>query len=95
MKTAIETVKVEMEIPKDVLFAARIDEEKASLELKRQLALYLFEKEVLSFGKSSELAEMSQWDFMDLLGNKGRYFRPLCPNISENVGLSPFLERMA
>jgi len=71
MKTEIETVKVEMEIPRDVLFAARIDEKKASLELKRHLALYLFEKEVLSFGKSSELAEMSQWDFMDLLGNKG------------------------
>jgi len=67
----MDTVRVEMEIPRDVLFAARIDEEKASLELKRQLALYLFEKGVISFGKASELAEMSQWDFMDLSGSKG------------------------
>lgn len=67
----METVKVEMEIPKDILFAAGIEEERVSLELKKQIALYLFEKGVLSFGKASELVGMSQWDFMDLLGSKG------------------------
>lgn len=71
MEIAMETVKIEMEIPRDVLFAARINEEEASLELKKELALYLFEKGVLSFGKASELAGMSQWDFMDLSGSKG------------------------
>ncbi|MEW6007356.1 MAG: UPF0175 family protein [bacterium] len=60
-----------MEIPRDVLFAAGIEEERVSLELKKQLAVHLFENELLSLGKASEFAEMSRWDFMDLLGSKG------------------------
>jgi predicted HTH domain antitoxin len=69
MKTIMETVKVEMEIPRDVLFAARIDEEKASLELKKQLAVHLFEMELISLGKAAEFAGIPRWDFMNLLGN--------------------------
>jgi len=65
----MNTVKVEMEIPRDVLFAARIDEEKASSELKKQLAVHLFEGELLSLGKAAEFSGMSRWDFMDLLGS--------------------------
>jgi predicted HTH domain antitoxin len=40
-------------------------------ELRRELALHLFEKEKLSFGKARELAEMSVSDFQQLLGSRG------------------------
>jgi len=39
--------------------------------LKRELALYLFEQGKLSFGKARELAEMTVWEFQQLLGSRG------------------------
>ena len=66
----MEMVKVKMEIPKDVLFAARIGEKVAAQELKRELAVHLFERNILSLGKAAELAEMTRIDFMDLLGGR-------------------------
>ena len=41
------------------------------LGLKRELALYLFEQGKLSFGKARELAEMTVWEFQQLLGSRG------------------------
>jgi predicted HTH domain antitoxin len=40
-------------------------------ELRRELALHLFEEEKLSFGKARALAEMSVWGFQQLLGSRG------------------------
>jgi predicted HTH domain antitoxin len=40
-------------------------------ELRRELALHLFDEGKLSFGKARELAEMSVWDFQQLLGHRG------------------------
>jgi len=39
--------------------------------LKRELALRLYEKGLLSFGKARELAGMSKWEFSRLLGKEG------------------------
>jgi len=58
---------VSVEIPREVLHASRMTEE----ELRRELALHLFEEDKLSFGKARELAEMSVWDFQHLLGSRG------------------------
>lgn len=58
---------VSFEIPREVLRATRMTPE----ELRRELALHLFEQEKLSFGKARELAEMSVWDFQQLLGSRG------------------------
>ncbi len=55
------------EIPREVLRASRMTED----DLRRELALHLFEEEKLSFGKARELAEMSVWDFQKLLGSRG------------------------
>ncbi len=40
-------------------------------ELRRELALHLFEEEKLSFGKARALAEMSVWGFQQLLSSRG------------------------
>lgn len=58
---------VSFEIPREVLQASRMSAE----ELRRELALHLFERQKLSFGKARELAEMSVWDFQQLLGSRG------------------------
>ena len=40
-------------------------------ELKRELAVHLFQQEKLSFGKARELADMTVWTFQQLLGSRG------------------------
>jgi predicted HTH domain antitoxin len=57
---------VSFEIPREVLHASRMTED----ELRRELALHLFEEEKLSFGKARELSGMSVWDFQQLLGSR-------------------------
>lgn len=59
--------KVSIEIPREVLHAARMTPE----ELKRELAVYLFQQGKLSFGKARELADMTAWAFQQLLGARG------------------------
>lgn len=59
-------VRVELDLPKSVLIAARIKEKEASKELKKIIALYLFENGVLSIGKACELAGISRWEFFEL-----------------------------
>ena len=58
---------ISFDIPRDVLRAARMTPE----ELRRELALHLFDRGKLSFGKARELADMSVWDFQQLLGSRG------------------------
>lgn len=40
-------------------------------ELKRELAVYLFQQGKLSFGKAREMADMTAWVFQQLLGSRG------------------------
>ncbi|MCO6450842.1 MAG: UPF0175 family protein [Caldilineales bacterium] len=56
-----------LEIPGEVLLAARMTPE----ELKAELALHLFEQQKLSLGKARELSGMTIWQFMQLLGSRG------------------------
>lgn len=53
-------------IPREVLHSARMTPE----EIKRELALTLFQQGKLSFGKARELAGMSAWSFQLLLGSR-------------------------
>ena len=53
-------------IPEDVLQAARMSED----ELRRELAVMLFQQERLSLGKACELAQMSRATFQHLLASR-------------------------
>ena len=55
-----------IEIPQDILDSARI---KLS-DLKVELALLLYSQYRLSIGKARELANMSLWEFRQLLGTR-------------------------
>jgi predicted HTH domain antitoxin len=39
--------------------------------LKQELAIHLFEQGKLSFGKARELADVTVWQFQQLLGSRG------------------------
>ena len=67
----MDTVKIEMELPKDVLLAADISETNATTEIKKYLALSLFKERILSFGKACALSGMDKMEFMMFAGIKG------------------------
>lgn len=55
-----------VEVPCEIGHAARMDAQ----ELKRELAVHLFEQRKLSFGKAREMAEMTVWGFQQLLAER-------------------------
>jgi predicted HTH domain antitoxin len=58
---------VSIEIPREVVHAARMSAD----ELRQELATYLFLRRKLSFGKAREVAGMTTWAFQQLLGARG------------------------
>jgi len=60
-----------LNIQKGVIQAIKVPVSEAPRRLRRELAIRLYEKGLLSFGKARELSEMSRWAFHDLLGEEG------------------------
>ena len=58
---------VSIEIPREVIHITRMTPQ----ELKRELAISLFQQGKLSFGKAREMAGMTVWEFQPLLGSRG------------------------
>ena len=58
---------VTIEIPREILHVTRMTRE----ELRRELAVSLFQQGNLSFGKAREMAGMTVWAFQQLLGSRG------------------------
>lgn len=59
-----------IEIPDTVARAIRIPRKEQQRQLKIELALSLYAQGILSFGKASELAEMTTLEFSVLLGKR-------------------------
>ena len=57
---------VSIEIPGEIIHATRMTPE----ELRRELAIHLFQEERLSFGKARELAGLTVCEFQNLLGSR-------------------------
>ena len=62
--------KLLVEIPEDVTDALRLPPAEQERELRRELAVALYQRGVLAFGKSRRLAEMSCREFDQLLGDR-------------------------
>ena len=62
--------KLTLEVPSDVVDALRFPPEEAEGEIRRELALALYRRGVLSLGKARILAQMSRWQFEQLLGER-------------------------
>lgn len=63
-------------IPDDILQATRM----SAAELKQELAVLLFQREKLTLGQASRLAEMSQVQFQHLLASR---YIPLHYDVAE------------
>lgn len=61
---------MELEIPEDVVKTLRLPPTEVEGELKRELALALYRRGVLSSGKARELAGLTRWEFEELLGKR-------------------------
>ena len=62
--------KLVLEIPEDVQAALRFPPGEMEQELRRELALALYQRQALPFGKARELAQMTRWEFEELLGQR-------------------------
>jgi len=52
------------------LVAAKIRQRDAADEFTKELAVHLFEKGILPFGKACKLTKMPKWKFMSLLASR-------------------------
>ncbi|MCK4733328.1 MAG: UPF0175 family protein [Methanophagales archaeon] len=59
-----------LEIPVDVMDALRLPPGEVEAELRKELALALYQRGVLSSGKACALAGMTRWEFEDVLGQR-------------------------
>ena len=57
---------ISIEVPREILHATRMTPQ----ELKRELAIYLFQQGKLSFGKAREMAGMTVWAFQQILASR-------------------------
>lgn len=64
-------MQVLIDIPEELIHAIKLPPEEISTRLKRELAVRLYIKGLLNFGKARQFAGMTRWDFHDLLGLEG------------------------
>ncbi len=63
-------MELTLTIPTNIYLAMKIPEPEIEKTLLLELAISLYKRNILSFGKSRELAQMSKWDFHDELGKR-------------------------
>lgn len=61
----------EIEIRDDVYDAIKLPDAQKERTLKEELAVSLYEQDILSFGKARSLSELSKREFHQLLGDRG------------------------
>jgi predicted HTH domain antitoxin len=59
-----------LKIPRDVMEALRLPPDEVETELRKELALALYQRGVLSSGKACALARMTRWEFEEVLGQR-------------------------
>jgi predicted HTH domain antitoxin len=64
-------MNMRLEIPDDVAHALRLPPAEAESEMLKELALGLYARGALGFGKARALAGLSTWRFDELLGERG------------------------
>jgi len=63
-------MKLTLEVPPEVLEAVKLPPAEVEKEFRKELALALYERGVLSLGKARILAQMTRWEFEELLGQR-------------------------
>ena len=79
-------MSVTLHIPDSITSGLRLPESEIESRLRMELAVALYKREILSFGKSVELAGVNRYQFGELLKERGvaRHYGP--DELSEDVG---------
>ena len=64
-------MQVLIDVPEELIHAIKLPPKEIPTRLKRELAVRLYMKGLLNFGKARQVAGMTRWDFHDLLGSEG------------------------
>lgn len=59
-----------LEVPQEVVEAMRLPQAEIEAELRKELAVILYKRGVLSLGKARLLAQLTRRDFIELLGQR-------------------------
>lgn len=62
--------KLTLELPPDVLDAMKLPPAEVEAELRKELAVALYRRGALGIGKARVLAQMTRWEFEDLLKDR-------------------------
>ncbi|NJL91668.1 MAG: UPF0175 family protein [Coleofasciculaceae cyanobacterium SM2_1_6] len=62
--------KLILEISEQVTEGLRIPPDERLNRVRIELAIRLYQKSILSFGKARELAQLSKWEFHEILGQE-------------------------
>ena len=62
---------ITLELPADLRDALRVPPDEQEARLRRELAIPLYEKGLLSFGEARQLASLSKWTIHELLAAEG------------------------
>lgn len=57
-------------ISEDLMEAIQMPATEKLMRLRQELAIRLYQKELLNFGKARQLAQLSKWEFHELLGRE-------------------------
>ncbi len=60
-----------IEIPDSILLSLKIPEGEVTERLQIELAIRLYQKGILGFGKARELAKLKKWQFQEILAKEG------------------------
>ena len=66
----IRSMSFTVELPDSVAEALRLAPPDAEAEVRKELALALYARGILGFGKARELCELTKWQFEELLGRR-------------------------
>jgi predicted HTH domain antitoxin len=61
---------VSVEIPEQIVLSLKIPEPELQEQLKVELAVRLYQKRILGFGKARELAGLTKWQFLEKLAKE-------------------------
>jgi predicted HTH domain antitoxin len=84
--------QLSIQISQELQQAVRLPSEEVPVRLKRELAIRLYDKGLLTFGQARQLAGMTRWDFGDLLGDEGILRRYDVEDLEEDLQTLEALE---
>lgn len=81
----MKSVHIEFELPALLASQVGLNERNLNQQVRRTLALFLFEHKRISLGKACEIGDMSYWEFADLNRQLGISFHYSHDDLAEDL----------